>query len=113
MERVKHNARLVVELLCYQPEVLLIDDRDIIGKLSVDVYVSIALQGDLLAEDVGFTTLVVHVQALGGLINYKHQERYFAERGRWHARSYELPPALDEDERLELGAYLLRQHQPG
>ena len=113
VERVKHNARLVVELLRDQSEVLLIDDRDMIGKLSVDVYVSIALQGDLLTEGMSFSSLVVHVQALGGLINYKHQERYFAERGRLHKGSYELPPALDEDERLELGEYLLRQHQPG
>ena len=115
VERVRQNARFVVALLQDQQEHLFEDggERDVIGELCVDVYVSIALQGDLLTEDVGFSSLIVNVQELGGLINAKHTERYFAERGEWYKGRYHLPPTLDADERLELGEYLLRQHQLG
>ena len=115
VERVKRNARFVMGLLQDQQEHLLEDvrERDVIGKLCVDVYVSIALQGDLLTEDVGFSSLIVNVQELGGLVNAKHTERYFAERGAWQKGRYHLPPTLDADERLELGEYLLRLHRPG
>ena len=115
VERVKQNARFVMGLLQDQQEHLLEDggERDVIGKVGVDVYVSIALQGDLLTEDVGFSSLIVNVQELGGLVNAKHTERYFAERGAWRKGKYHPMPTLDADERLELGEHLLRQHQPG
>ena len=114
VERVKQNARFVVTLLQNQQEHLLNGDKhDIIGKLCVDLYVSIALQGDLLTEDVSFSSLIVNVQELGGLVNAKHTERYFAERARWQQERHVPMPTLDADERLELGEYLLRRHQPG
>ena len=114
VERVRQNARLVVALLQDQQEPLLAEAKgDLVGELSIDVYVSIALQGDLLTEDVGFSSLIVNVQELGGLVNAKHTERYFAERGGWGRGRYPLPPTLDADERLELGEVLLRLHQPG
>ena len=105
----------MVGLLQDQQEHLLEDDREnnVISKLSVDVYVSIALQGDLVTEDVGFSWLIVNVQELGGLVNAKHTERYFAERGRLQKERLQPPATLDADERLELGETLLRQHQPG
>ena len=115
VERVKQNAHVVLGLLRDQQEHLLEGDRghNVIGKLSVDIYVSIALQGDLLTEDVSFSSLIVNVQELGGLVNAKHTERYFAERGRLQKESFQLSATLDADERLELGEALLRQHQPG
>ena len=69
VERVKRNARFVVGLLRDQQEHLLEDDRehDFISKLSMDIYVSIALQGDLVTEDIGFSSLIVNVQELGDL----------------------------------------------
>ena len=115
VERVRQNAHFVMGLLQDQQEHLLMDGdkRDIVGKLCVDLYVSIALQGDLLTEDVAFSSLIINVQELGGLVNAKHTERYFAERGAWQKGRYHLPPTLDADERLELGEALLRQHRPG
>ena len=114
VERVKRNARMVVALMQDQQEHLLDEGKgDVTGRLSVDIYVSIALQGDLLTEDVGFSSLIVNVQELGGLVNAKHTERYFAERGRLQKERVQPLPTLDADERLELGETLLRQHQPG
>ena len=115
VERVKQNARFVVGLLRDEHGHLLEDDREsnVISKLSMDIYVSIALQGDLVTEDVGFSSLIVNVQELGGLVNAKHTERYFTERGRLPKEHVQPPPTLDADERLELGEVLLRQHQPG
>ena len=48
-----------------------------------------------------------------GLVNAKHTERYFTERGRLPKEHVQPPTTLDADERLELGEVLLRQHQPG
>ena len=54
---------------------------DVISKLSVDVYVSIALQGDLLTEDVGSSSLIVNAQELGGLVNAKHNGALLRRKG--------------------------------
>ena len=112
--RLKQNALVLKALLFDHQEHLLRQGTlfDVVGKLEVDLFVSIAEASELTSEGVGFSSLVVYARQLGGLMNDKHIERYMQERQGWGQRLSPTRAYLTREDLKAVSKFLLRSHQP-
>jgi len=111
--RVRSCAEVVKAVLWERQEDLFLeaDKRDRVSTFEVDVYVSIAEAGELLTEGTGFSTVVVNARQLTGLVNERHERRYFSELTKARG-SFWRPLGLSTKELEKAARYLLLRHRP-
>jgi hypothetical protein len=114
IKRVRSCAEVVRSVLWQRQEDLFIgaDKRDRVRHFEVDVFVSIAEAGVLITEGLGFSAVVVNAKQLTGLVNERHERRYFSELTSKRGSYIPRPLGLSTKELEKAARYLLSRHRP-